>query len=100
MKYLHPYIESSEDPTINFLLGQEYENMGQTGAAVSFYLRTAERSTTDQQQYEALMRCCICLEKQKTRDDTEKGLLLKAIALLSNRPVSYTHLTLPTKRIV
>jgi hypothetical protein len=89
MKYLHPYIENSEDPTINFLLGQEYENLGQTGAAVSFYLRTAERSTTDQQQYEALMRCCICLEKQKTRDDTEKGLLLKAIALLSNRPEAY-----------
>jgi len=36
MKYLHPYIENSEDPTINFLLGQEYENIGQTGAAVSF----------------------------------------------------------------
>ena len=89
MKYLHQYIENSEDPTINFLLGQEYENLGQTGAAVSFYLRTAERSSTDQQQYEALMRCCICLEKQKTRDDTEKGLLLKAIALLSNRPEAY-----------
>ena len=89
MKYLHPYIENSEDPTINFLLAQEYENIGQTGAAVSFYLRTAERSTTDQQQYEALMRCCVCLEKQKTRDDTEKGLLLKAIALLSDRPEAY-----------
>ena len=89
MKYLHPYIENSEDPTINFLLGQEYENIGQTGAAVSFYLRTAERSTTDQQQYEALMRCCICLEKQKTRDDTEKGLLLKSIALIPTRPEAY-----------
>ena len=89
MKYLHPYIENSEDPTINFLLGQEYENLGQTGAAVSFYLRTAERSTTDQQQYEALMRCCICLEKQKTRDDTEKGLLLKSIALIPTRPEAY-----------
>ena len=89
MQYLHPYIENSEDPTINFLLGQEYENIGQTGAAVSFYLRTAERSTTDQQQYEALMRCCVCLEKQKTRDDTEKGLLLKAIALIPNRPEAY-----------
>ena len=89
MKYLHPYIENSEDPTINFLLGQEYENLGQTGAAVSFYLRTAERSTTDHQQYEALVRCCICLEKQKTRDDTEKGLLLKAIALIADRPEAY-----------
>jgi hypothetical protein len=93
MKYLLPYIENSEDPTINFLLGQEYEDLGQTGAAVSFYLRTAERSTTDQQQYEALMRCCVCLEKQKTRDDTEKGLLLKAIALISYRPEAYFMLS-------
>jgi hypothetical protein len=29
------------------------------------------------------------LEKQKTRDDTEKGLLLKAIALISDRPEAY-----------
>jgi hypothetical protein len=63
--------------------------MGQTGSAISFYLRTAERSSTDQQQYEALLRCCICLERQKTRDDTEKGLLQKAVALIPNRPEAY-----------
>ena len=64
MKNLANFIEDSEDPLINFELGKEYESIGQTGAAISFYLRTAERSSTDLQQYEALMRCCICLEKQ------------------------------------
>jgi len=89
MKNLANFIEDSEDPVINYALGQEYESIGQTGAAISFYLRTAERSTTDLQQYEALMRCCLCLEKQKTRDDTEKGLLLKSIALIPSRPEAY-----------
>jgi hypothetical protein len=89
MKNLANFIENSEDPVINFELGKEYESIGQTGAAISFYLRTAERSSTDLQQYEALMRCCVCLEKQKTRDDTEKGLLLKSIALLPTRPEAY-----------
>ena len=89
MQHLAKFIEDSEDPIINLALGQEYESIGQTGAAISFYLRTAERSTSDLQQYDALIRCCICLEKQKTRDDTEKGLLLKAIALIPSRPEAY-----------
>jgi hypothetical protein len=35
----------------------------------------------------------MCLEKQKTRDDTEKGLLLKSIALLPTRPEAYFFLS-------
>jgi len=93
MKNLANFIEDSENPIINFELGKEYESIGQTGAAISFYLRTAERSSTDLQQYQALMRCCMCLEKQKTRDDTEKGLLLKSIALLPTRPEAYFFLS-------
>lgn len=89
MQHLAAFIEDSDNPDINFRLGQEYENIGQTGSAISFYLRTAERSNTDLQQYEALMRCCICFERQKTRDDTEKGLLLKSIALIADRPEAY-----------
>lgn len=89
MKQLLNYINNVEDAQANFALGQEYEAMGQTGAAISFYLRTAERSTTDVQQYEALLRCALCFERQKTRDDTETVLLLKAIALLPHRPEAY-----------
>lgn len=89
MKYLHAYIQNAEDPAINFNLGQEYEALGQTGAAISFYLRTAERASSDIQQYEALLRMALCFEKQQTRDDTEKVLLQKAVNLLVNRPEAY-----------
>jgi len=89
MKHLQNYIQNPQDAQANFDLGLEYDLMGQTGAAISFYLRTAERSTTDQQQYEALLRMALCFERQQTRDDTEKTLLLKAITLIPTRPEAY-----------
>lgn len=89
MKQLLNYINNQEDPTTNFALGLEYENIGQTGAAISFYLRAAERSRNDIEQYEALLRMAGCFNKQRTRDDTEKVLLEKAIVLLMDRPEAY-----------
>lgn len=89
MKHLLNYINNTESAVANFVLGQEYESIGQTGAAISFYLRTAERSTSDVEQYEALLRCALCFEQQRTRDHTEKCLLQKAISLLPRRPEAY-----------
>jgi hypothetical protein len=89
MKHLQNYIDNPESSVANFELGQEYESIGQTGAAISFYLRTAERSTTDIEQYEALLRCALCFERQRTRERTEKVLLQKAISLLPRRPEAY-----------
>lgn len=89
VKNLDAFIQNTEDPKVNFAMGQEYEAMGQTGSAISFYLRTAERSATDVQQYEALLRMALCFEKQKTRDDTESVILQKAICLLPRRPEAY-----------
>lgn len=89
MEHLLPYIHNPEEAWANFNLGQEYESLGQTGAAISFYLRTAERATTDVEQYEALLRMALCFEKQRTRDDTEKVILQKAMNLLTDRPEAY-----------
>ena len=89
MKNLESFIQDHNDPDINFALGQEYEHIGQTGAAISFYLRTAERSKNDLQQYHALMRMALCFEKQRTRDDTESVILQKAIVLMPKRPEAY-----------
>jgi len=89
MENLLHYINNTEDADANFALGQEYESLGQAGAAISFYLRTAERSLTDIMQYEALLRCALCFERQQTRERTEKVLLQKAISLLPKRPEAY-----------
>ena len=86
---LHEYIHDYNSAQANFNLGREYEIIGQTGAAISFYLRTAERSQTDLEQYEALLRMALCFERQRTRDDTEKVILQKAISLIPHRPEAY-----------
>jgi hypothetical protein len=86
---LQEYIQNHNSAQANFNLGLEYELIGQTGAAISFYLRTAERSETDLEQYEALLRMALCFERQRTRDDTEKVILQKAISLLPKRPEAY-----------
>ena len=72
MKYLAEYLADPSNAEVNFRLGLEYELMGQTGAAISFYLRTAERTNDDTLQYESLLRMALCFERQRTRDDTQK----------------------------
>lgn len=86
---LQHYIQFPNVAKANFDLGLAYEELGQTGAAISFYLRTAERAPNDLEQYEALVRMALCFERQQTRDDTEKVLLQKAISLLPSRPEAF-----------
>ena len=86
---LHDYINNPNNPAINFKLAREYDLLGQTGSALSFYLRCAERSEDPLEQYTALLHCALCFERQKCRDGTEKTLLQKAIALLPRRPEAY-----------
>jgi len=89
MNHLLPYVNDPNDPWNNFRLGLEYEQQGQTGAAISFYLRTAERTQDDNLQYESLLRMALCFGVQKTRDDTQKVLLQKAMTLIMDRPEAY-----------
>jgi hypothetical protein len=43
-EHLALYIQNTEDAKLNFNLGYEYEKLGQLAGAISFYLRSAERS--------------------------------------------------------
>lgn len=86
---LYNYIQNPNNAKANFELGLFYENIGQTGAAISFYLRTAEKSQTDIEQYESLLRCALCFETQGTRNNTVKVLFQRAISLIPIRPEAY-----------
>jgi tetratricopeptide (TPR) repeat protein len=89
MNLLHNYVQDTACPYRNFDLGLFYENIGQTASAVSYYLRTAERTSEDVFRYEALIRAAGCFEKQGTRGLSVRGLLQRAIALLPKRPEAY-----------
>jgi tetratricopeptide (TPR) repeat protein len=86
---LYNYIQNTELAENNYNLATYYENIGQTASAVSYYLRTAERSQDKVLQYECLLRASICFDKQGSRNFTVKGLLQNAISIIPKRPEAY-----------
>jgi hypothetical protein len=86
---LKNYILNSEDPTNNFLLAFYYHSIGQTSSAVSYYLRTAERSEDKKMQYQCLLGAAKCFESQGTRNFTVKSLLQNALTTDPKRPEAY-----------
>ena len=86
---LNDFILDSQNPEKNYNLAIYYENIGQTASALSYYLRTAERTQDKLLQYECLLRGSICFDKQGSRNFTVKGLLQNAISILPKRPEAY-----------
>lgn len=86
---LNDYIMDPSNAENNFSLGLYYDGIGQTATAVSYYLRTAERSNDDLLKYECLIKASICFDKQGSRNFTVKGLLQHAISLCPKRPEAY-----------
>lgn len=82
-----------KNPLYNFTLGKVYEDMGHSAAAASFYIRTGEFATEFENNelltYESLLRLALCFERQGSRVFTTKGLLLRAISLMPDRPEAY-----------
>jgi len=87
--WLQLYIKNPKDQNINFNLGCQYEQQGQTASAAGFYLRSVEFGHDVNLQYEALCRMALCFEKQGNRVFTLKGILLRAISILPKRPEAY-----------
>lgn len=86
---IYRYVSEPNDPKNNYDLGIYYESIGQTASAVSYYIRTAERTNDDLLKYECLIRASICFDKQGTRNFTVKGLLLHALSVCPKRPEAY-----------
>jgi len=86
---LNSFIMSPNDPENNFLLARYYDELGHTASALSYYLRTAERTDDDLLRYECLLLGAACFERQGTRKFTMKGMLQQAVAILPKRPEGY-----------
>ena len=86
---LKRYILLPNDPETNFDLAIYYDDLGHTASALSYYLRTAERTTDDLLRYECLLLGASCFESQGTRKFTMKGMLQQAVATLPKRPEGY-----------
>jgi FkbM family methyltransferase len=79
------------DPVLSFNIALEYEKIGQTASAVSFYLRTAEYGyyTHPEHVYASLLKSAQCFEHQTNRQSTVHNLFLKAVAFDPTRPEAW-----------
>ena len=87
-----PLIKFSKDtknPQYNFDLALEYDKIGHTASAISFYLRAAELSEDLELAYISLLRMGLCFEKQGNRNQTVTGLYKQAISCIPERPEAY-----------
>ena len=89
IELLKKFIDSPDDPENNLQLGLYYDSIGQTASAISYYIRTTERTLDDLIKYQCLLRTAICFEQQGTRAFSVKGMLQHAISLLPKRPEAY-----------
>lgn len=86
---LHQYVFNQEDADANYQVALEYEALGQTAAAISFFLRASERTSDDLLAYECLLKVALMFRDQGNRDYTVQGILKNAIAFQPTRPEAY-----------
>ena len=91
---LEKYIFSPYHPESNFDIAYEFEKIGQTAAAIGFYLSCADKTTSDVLVYECLLRMAKCYNTQKGRAAHEENSLLMAAELLPERPEAYHALAI------
>ena len=85
-EYLIKYINDPYHDLNNFNLAYEYESIGQTASALSYYLRCAEYTNNDDISYECLLRMSECLGKQDNRKTMELTCIQHALSIKPNRP--------------
>lgn len=90
---LTEFAVDTENAELNFKMGLWYECNKQDAAALSYYIRAAERAKDDNLAYESLIHGAYCYDRQGTRDMTVKGILQQALCLLPYRPEAYYHLS-------
>jgi hypothetical protein len=86
---LSRFVIDPENDYNNLWLAKHYHSIGQTASAVSYYLRTAERTKDKTLMYACLLISSDCFHSQGCRNDSVKGLLQSAIALCPKRPEGY-----------
>lgn len=92
MQSLIPFVQNPEDATTNFNLAGEYETLQQIPAAISFYLRAAERGD-DSLAYTCLVSIADLLKKQGNRENSVEHYLKQAIASNPNDYRAYYKLS-------
>lgn len=86
---LNLYARDTENSELNWNLALEYHALGQTAAAITYYLRAAERTADKLLAYECLLKIAACFDSQKNRPSHVIGCYKHALCLLPERPEAY-----------
>lgn len=90
---LNDYILNPENPEKNFNLAIKYKELGQTAAAISFFLRCADRSNNNLDlAYESLIHVGECFDTQGNRFEHVRCMYKHAISIIPSRPEAYYKL--------
>lgn len=83
------YIFDPENDNLNYNVANEYFSIGQTAAALSYYLRAAERTNDANLAYECMIRVAQCFDKQNNRHNSVRGAYKHALLIQPKRPEAY-----------
>lgn len=95
MESINSLIESAShdmfNPRLNFDIAIKYEELGQTAAAISFYLLAAEYGYESDPitAYTSLLKIAHCFNTQRGRESTVSKSLMQAIQYMPTRPEAY-----------
>jgi hypothetical protein len=78
-----------ENPEMSYSLANEYFNIKHTAAAISYFLRTAERTTDKDLAYECMIRIAQCFDHQGNRHNSVRGAYKHALLICPKRPEAY-----------
>lgn len=92
VKLLNKYAINTEDPISNFNLAKYYDFINHRSSAISFYIRSAERSDDKLLQYSSLIRAAECFEKEGYRGFTVNSLIKNALLVDVERPEAYFYM--------
>ena len=92
-KLLDIFVRNPEDPEVNFKLANYYYSIGQTASAVSYYIRTSERTEDKKLMYTCLLAAANCFDLQGCRGNSVRGMLKNAMTILPQRPEAYFFLS-------
>lgn len=88
---LQEYVESPDNPDVNFDIALEYEKLGQFASSITFYLRAAEfgYESAPNIVYVSLLKVGLLLEALTNRDSSVSSSYLHAVTYQPNRPEAY-----------
>lgn len=89
IKLLRDFARNPENVELNYALAIHYESIGQWASAISYFLRTAERTTNKNLAYECMLKIGLGFERQGRRGNSARGAFKHALMILPKRPEAY-----------